>query len=115
MSTRGNERKAERVGWIEFMAGETPCRLEATRLLEPGSTEGTVDIFFRDGTTGKESYPVGRYVDLKKLDNGNYLLDFNMAYNPACAFSEYYNCPIPPKANTLKVAIRAGEMDSHYH
>ena len=115
MSTRGNERKAARVGWIEFIVGDTPCRLEATHLIEPGSAEGTVDIFFRDATTGKESYPVGRYVDLKKLDNGNYLLDFNMAYNPACAFSEYYNCPIPPKANTLKVAIRAGEMDSHYH
>ncbi len=115
LSTRGNERKAERVGWIEFMVDNTPCRLEATHLIEPGSTEGTVDIFFRDITTGKESYPVGRYVDLKKLDNGKYLLDFNMAYNPACAFSEYYNCPIPPKTNTLKVAIRAGEMDSHYH
>jgi len=115
MSTRGNARKAQRIGWIEFMVGETPCRLEATHLIEPGSAEGAVDIFFRDATTGKESYPVGRYVDLKKLDNGNYLLDFNVAYNPACAFSEYYNCPIPPKENTLKAAIRAGEMDSHYH
>lgn len=115
LSTRGNERKAEHVGWIEFMAGKTPCRLEATHLLEPGSPEGTVDILFRDATSGKESYPVGRYVDLKKLENGRYLLDFNLAYNPACAFSEYYNCPIPPKANTLKIAIRAGEMDSHYH
>jgi uncharacterized protein len=115
MSTRGNERKAQRIGWIEFMVGDMPCRLEATHLLEPGSAEGAVDIFFRDATTGKESYPVGRYVDLKKLDNGNYLLDFNAAYNPACAYSEYYSCPIPPKENTLKVAIRAGEMDSHYH
>jgi len=43
------------------------------------------------------------------------VLDFNEAYNPACAFSDHYNCPIPPKANTLAVAIRAGEMDSHYH
>jgi uncharacterized protein len=115
MSTRGNQRKAERVGWVDFLVGNTPCRLEATHLIEPGSKEGTVDIFFRDATTGKESYSVGRYVDLKKLENGNYLLDFNLAYNPACAFSEYYNCPIPPKSNVLKVAIRAGEKDSHYH
>jgi uncharacterized protein (DUF1684 family) len=42
-------------------------------------------------------------------------VDFNNCYNPACAFSEHYNCPIPPKANMLKVAIKAGEMDSHYH
>jgi uncharacterized protein len=115
LSTRGNQRSAERVGWVDFLFGDVPCRLEATRLIEPGSGEGTVDIFFRDVTSGKESYSVGRYVDLKKLENGNYLLDFNLAYNPACAFSEYYNCPIPPKSNTLKVAIRAGEMDSHYH
>lgn len=37
------------------------------------------------------------------------------AQDPACAFSDHYNCPIPPKGNTLPAAIRAGEMDSHYH
>lgn len=62
-----------------------------------------------------ETYGLGRYVDAKRLPDGNYLLDFNQAYNPACAFSDHYNCPIPPKANTLKVRVRAGEMDSHYH
>jgi uncharacterized protein (DUF1684 family) len=72
-------------------------------------------FFFRDATSGKESYPLGRYVDLKRLENGRYILDFNLAYNPACAFSDFYNCPIPPKANTLKAAIRDGEMDSRYH
>ncbi len=50
----------------------------------------------------------------KKSKDGSYGLDFNMAYNPACAFSNYYNCPFPPKENTLKVAIKAGEKDSHY-
>jgi uncharacterized protein len=115
MSTRGHRRSAERVGWFDVLVGNTPCRLEATRLLEPGSGESEVSVFFRDATSGKETYQLGRYVDAKKLENGNYLLDFNLAYNPACAFSEYYNCPIPPKENNLTVAIRAGEMDSHYH
>jgi hypothetical protein len=115
LSTRGNQRNAQRVGWFEFMVGETPSRLEAVRLLEPGVGEHDLGIFFRDATTGKESYPLGRYVDVTKLPNGNFLLDFNMAYNPACAFSDHYNCPIPPRANTLSIAIRAGEMDSHYH
>ena len=115
LSTRGNRRNAERVGWVEFLAGNTGCRLEVTRLLEPGSGENDLSIFFRDGTSGKETYPLGRYVDLKKLGNGNCLLDFNLAYNPACAFSDYYNCPVPPKSNTLQVPIRAGEKDSHYH
>ena len=114
VSTRGNQRRALRVGWFEFLSGKTRCRLEATRLLEPGVGENDFGIFFRDATTGKDTYEVGRYIDPQLLANGRYVLDFNQAYNPACAYSEHYNCPIPPKGNTLKVAIRAGEMDSHY-
>ena len=115
LSTRGNQRNAQRVGWFDFVVGGTPVRLEAVRLLEPGVAENDIGVFFRDATSGKESYALGRYVDAKKLPNGDYLLDFNFAYNPACAFSDHYNCPIPPKTNVLAVAIRAGEMDSHYH
>jgi hypothetical protein len=49
------------------------------------------------------------------LPDGRYLLDFNLAYSPLCAFSEHYNCPIPPRQNTLSIPIRAGEMDAKYH
>ena len=115
LSTRGNQRRAVRVGWFDFVAGGVAVSLEALRLLEPGVGEDDLGIFFRDATTGKESYSLGRYVDVKKLKDGRYLLDFNLSYNPACAFSDHYNCPIPPKANVLPIAIRAGEMDSHYH
>lgn len=115
MSTRGNQRRATQVGWFDFMVGHQPARLEVVRLLEPGVGEHDLGIFFRDSTTGKESYELGRYVDVKKLPSGLYLLDFNFTYNPACAYSDHYNCPIPPKANVLPMAIRAGEMDSHYH
>lgn len=115
LSTRGNRRRAVRVGWFDFMVGTTPCRLEATRLLEPGVGENDISVLFRDATTGKETYPTGRYVDPVRLPDGRYLLDLNLCYNPACALSDCYNCPIPPKANVLKVAIRAGELDSHYH
>jgi hypothetical protein len=115
LSTRGNRRRAVRVGWFDFMVGKTRCRLEATRLLEPGVGENDISVFFRDGTTAKESYPTGRYLDPVRLPDGRYLLDLNLSYNPACAVSEHYNCPIPPKANTLKLPIRAGEMDAHYH
>jgi uncharacterized protein len=114
-STRGNRRRALRVGWFDFAVKGTPCRLEATRLLEPGVGENDVSLFFRDATTGKESYPTGRYVDPERRPDGLYVLDFNLCYNPACAVSDHYNCPIPPKANVLKVAIRAGEKDAHYH
>ena len=115
MSTRGNRRQATRVGWFDFAVEGKPARLEAVRLLEPGVGENDLGIFFRDATTGKESYALGRYVDVKKLENGRYLLDFNFAYNPACAFSDHYNCPSPPRENVLPMAVRAGEMDSRYH
>ena len=115
LSTRGNERRALRVGRFEFLVGNAVCRLEATRLLEPGVGERDLGVFFRDATSGKQSYGLGRYVDASPLPDGRYVLDFNYAYNPACAFSDHYNCPIPPKANTLKLSIPVGEKDSHYH
>ncbi len=114
LSTRGNARRAVRAGWFDFKVGRATCRLEATRLLEPGVGESDVGVFFRDATTGRETYGLGRYVDPTRQPDGRYVLDFNYAYNPACAFSEHYNCPIPPRGNRLKVAIRAGEKDSHY-
>ena len=114
-STRGNARRALRVGWFDFKANGKTCRLEANRLLEPGVDENSVSVFFRDATTGKTTYEVGRYVDPEPLPDGRWVLDFNNAYNPACAVSDHYNCPIPPKANVLTVAILAGEKDVHYH
>ena len=114
VSTRGSQRKAVVAGWFEFRLGKKNCRLEATRLLEPGVGENDFSLFFRDATTGKETYEVGRYLEPVRQPDGRYLLDFNNAYNPACAFSDHYNCPIPPRGNTLPVAVRAGEMDSHY-
>jgi hypothetical protein len=114
LSTRGSRRHALRVGWFDFKVRGTPCRLEATRLLEPGVGESDFGLFFTDATTGNESYGVGRYLDAKPAPGGKYVLDFNFCYSPACAYSEHYNCPIPPQANRLKVAIRAGEMDPHY-
>ena len=57
---------------------------------------------------------MGRYLDPEPLPDGRYVLDFNRCYNPACAYSDHYNCPIPPAANRLQVAVRAGEMDAHY-
>jgi uncharacterized protein len=116
MSTRGNQRRAIRVGWFDFLVRGVACRLEASRLLEPGVGENDFGVFFRDSTSAHESYALGRYVDVeKKADTNLYILDFNQCYNPACSVSDYYNCPIPPRANKLGVAIRAGEMDSHYH
>lgn len=74
------------------------------------SQEDYLFIPFRDGTSGKSSYGAGRYLELSTADvkQGNVLLDFNMAYNPYCAYSTMYNCPIPPANNFLKSEITAG-------
>lgn len=70
-------------------------------------------IPFTDGTSGTGSYPGGKYIDFTTSDiaeDNTLLIDFNRSYNPYCAFSSGYSCPIPPKENTLLIDIRAGEM-----
>ena len=68
-------------------------------------------IPFTDVTTGNETYGSGRYIDILTTDIKNNIveIDFNKAYNPYCAYSANFNCPIPPKENYLPVAIKAGE------
>ncbi len=68
---------------------------------------------FTDLTTGDQSYGSGRYLEFYKQDikNDRLQLDFNKAYNPYCAYSAGYKCPIPPKENALPVAVKAGEMN----
>ncbi|WP_353720903.1 DUF1684 domain-containing protein [Dyadobacter sp. 676] len=72
---------------------------------------------FKDKTNGSETYGGGRYLDLKTTDlkDGTCLLDFNKAYNPYCAYSTGYNCPIPPIDNHLAIAIAAGEKNFTKH
>jgi uncharacterized protein (DUF1684 family) len=68
---------------------------------------------FTDLTSGEQSYGGGRYIDLiiQDFKDGKVLVDFNKAYNPWCAYSDGFNCPIPPRENDLEVAITAGEMN----
>jgi hypothetical protein len=70
-------------------------------------------IPFRDATTGHESYGAGRYLEPTLPHEHVLRLDFNRATNPLCAYSEHYNCPMPPRDNTLPVAIRAGARSPH--
>jgi hypothetical protein len=108
-STHGQPRPSLRVGHFEFALDGRTYRLGAYRLLEPGVPQDDLGLYFRDRTSGKESYAVGRYLDAVKLPNGRYVVDFNEAYNPSCAYSPYYNCPIPPPENRIAATIRAGE------
>ncbi|MFN0256520.1 DUF1684 domain-containing protein [Pedobacter ureilyticus] len=68
---------------------------------------------FTDQTNNKETYGGGRYIDLKStaVIGGKIELDFNKAYNPYCAYSDGYRCPIPPEENDLQLEIKAGEKN----
>jgi len=71
-------------------------------------------VGFRDGTTGKGTYGAGRYLDIAyKNGQKNVVLDFNLAYNPYCAYTPDFVCPLPAKENTLPINITAGEKDIH--
>ena len=71
---------------------------------------------FLDATNGIETYGGGRYLDVYIFENQtNIKIDFNLSYNPYCAYSHRYSCPIPPHENTLTVEINAGEKTPIYH
>lgn len=67
---------------------------------------------FRDATNDSLTYWAGRYLDVPQKNGGEYLLDFNYAYSPYCAYNHAYACPVVPLDNILAVAIRAGEQVS---
>jgi uncharacterized protein (DUF1684 family) len=68
---------------------------------------------FKDHTNGEETYGGGRYIDLKQSSiKGNSIrIDFNKCYNPWCAYSDGYNCPVPPRDNHLELSVPAGEKN----
>ena len=106
-TSTGTLRRYQRVGLLEFTLQHQTLSLAA--FVPDG--EPIVDLFvpFADTTTGQETYPAGRYLDLHPTATGYYTIDFNKAYNPYCAYNESYECPFPPASNRLKIAIRAGE------
>jgi uncharacterized protein (DUF1684 family) len=64
---------------------------------------------FVDALAGEETYPAGRYLEPERLPDGRFLVDFNYAYNPYCAYNDAWTCPLTPFENRLKIPIRAGE------
>lgn len=66
---------------------------------------------FVDSQAGKDTYGAGRYLEPEVLNDGRFRVDFNMAYNPYCAYNDAWSCPLTPFENRLKVPIRAGEMN----
>ena len=106
-TSTGTLRKYQMVGAIEFVLQGQPMTLGA--FVEDGQALTQLFVPFADLTTGTETYPAGRYLDLHPTASGLYTLDFTKAYNPYCAYNSKYECPFPPPSNRLKVPIRAGE------
>jgi uncharacterized protein (DUF1684 family) len=109
--TQGNEREFLRWGEFRFRIDDEEC---VVQVYKSDAMDERLFIPFRDTTSGKETYGAGRYIDLepeRHYVGGKWVLDFNVAYNPWCAYSEYYACPFVPPENWLKVPIQAGEKD----
>jgi uncharacterized protein (DUF1684 family) len=64
---------------------------------------------FADGTTGRETYGAGRFLDVPRPQDGSVQVDFNRAYNPPCAFNDFATCPLPPAQNRIALRVEAGE------
>ncbi|MFT3695673.1 MAG: DUF1684 domain-containing protein [Kofleriaceae bacterium] len=110
-TSRGLQKPFVEIGTLHFRIDGKSLALVAYRAA--GETAGDLFVPFRDATSGKESYGAARFLEVP--DAKPLVIDFNRASNPLCAVSPAYNCPLPPPANTLAVAITAGERDPHLH
>jgi uncharacterized protein (DUF1684 family) len=110
-TTADGEQTYLRWGEFRFEIQGTECTLQAYR---PDRDADRFWVPFRDETNDEETYGAGRYLDLEpdshRID-GDWILDFNEAYNPTCAYSYAYECPLIPMENWLDVRIEAGEKE----
>jgi len=110
-TSTGTLRKMQVVGTLEFTLNGQKLSLGA--LSPAGEPIRALFVPFADLTTKKETYAAGRYLDIEPTATGLYTIDFNYAYNPTCAYNKSYECPYPPPANRLKIAVQAGEKAPH--
>lgn len=119
-TSSGKLRKFVKYGILKFKLNGQMFQLNAYQYDEETlkSVPGDNDLLFvpfKDLTSGKDTYAGGRYMDVRIVKNKKIILDFNLAYNPSCAYgSEFYSCPIPPKENFLQTEIKAGEKIFNY-
>ncbi|MEA5259772.1 DUF1684 domain-containing protein [Arcicella aquatica] len=104
--TGGETEEYEAFANVKFEIDGKKCALKLFK-----TPEGNLFLPFRDLTTNKETYGAGRYIDLKLEDikDKTIKIDFNLCYQPYCAYNPTYTCPVPPAENFLNVALKAGE------
>ena len=110
--TKGEPRETVRYGYVTFTRDSKDYKLH---VYESGGEEKYYSIWFTDKTTNQTTYGVGRYLNITKVDEPDYLytLDFNLVYNPYCAYTSNYSCAIPTKEDYIDLAIEAGEKKFH--
>lgn len=105
LTNKGTNKRYIRYGKFHFNLDGKDYVLEVYKSI----LSDTLFIPFKDLTNGKETYEGGRYIDAEILPGYKMDLDFNMAYDPSCAYNDKFTCAIPPKENFLNIDIRAGE------
>ena len=109
-ATVGSPHKYLKRGILTFEFDGKSYSLIAFQTESSAKNNGSLFVPFRDLTNGKETYGAGRYLDIKAPVGDEAILDFNYAYNPACAYGrDDFSCAIPPKENSLQIEIKAGE------
>jgi len=96
-----------RYGRFQFKVEGQPAELTIYQ------SENGFFLPFVDSLAGTETYPAGRYLEPEPLPGDRFFVDFNIAYNPYCAYNEMWSCPITPAENRLKAPVRAGEKLFH--
>jgi len=110
----GKEQRYIEYAYAEFKLDGVTNRLLILEIADMGPFRGKLFLAFGDETSANETYGAGRYLDVTKTPGARTIkLDFNLAYNPYCAYNDSYSCPLPPKENLLAIAIRAGEKMYH--
>ena len=101
---RGFQHEAQMDAALEFEFAGQNYRLDGQRL-----ESGAYYLIFKDQTAGTETYPAGRYIVTEQAQADTVVIDFNRAYNPPCAFTDFATCPLPRPENILPIRINAGE------
>ncbi|WP_128760383.1 DUF1684 domain-containing protein [Leeuwenhoekiella aestuarii] len=117
-TSSGKIKQEETYAIASFELDGKPYQLTIYQSPELRETEEYRDYLFlpfTDYTSGVETYGAGRYIDLRIPEGETIVIDFNKAYNPFCAYSPNYSCPIPPQVNDLKTEIKAGIRGPEKH
>jgi uncharacterized protein (DUF1684 family) len=113
-TSAGQENQYLEFAWAEFELNGSPFKLLLLEVMTLGPSRGTLFLAFADETSARETYGAGRYLDVKKVPGASTIeLDFNKAYNPYCAYTDKFECPLPPPENILRIRIPAGEKIFH--